>query len=210
LDAATSIQPLCTFSPLHLFFALRIDNSLAQSIWSVRLNEHMRFDEIFVRCLSHLWNICRLWNIRYYCSTNYDHQYHQSCQGNIFEKLSEIQDDLSLYCFAEETCLNWSIPVSTSTSRYPERCILSTSSFSSLIISLIMVQSFLFLSKETIASLRGGSLFATDIEQMGAYMDAGQDGDAVAPHHVRLQERDREVLQDDEGEDRTLLQQPAI
>jgi hypothetical protein len=34
-----------------------------------------------------------------------------------------------------------------------------------------MVQSFRFLSKETITSLRGGSLFvlATDIEQMGAY-----------------------------------------
>jgi hypothetical protein len=66
-------------------------------------------------------------------------------------------------------CLNWSIPVSTSVFRYPERCILSTSSFSSSIISLIMVQLFHFLSKETITSLRGGSLFTTGIEQMGAY-----------------------------------------
>jgi hypothetical protein len=41
-------------------------------------------------------------------------------------------------------------------------------------------------------------------------MGARQDGDTVAPHHVRLQERDREVLQDDEGEDQTLLQQPAF
>ena len=38
------------------------------------------------------------------------------------------------------------------------------------------------------------------------------DWDTMALHHVRLQERDREVLQDGEGgEDQTLLQQqPAI
>jgi hypothetical protein len=65
--------------------------------------------------------------------------------------------------------LNWSIPVSTSASRYPERCILSTSSFNSSIISFIIVQSFLFFNRETIASLRVGSLSATYIEQMGVY-----------------------------------------
>ena len=139
----------------------------AGSPWSVRLNEHMKFDEIFARCLSYLCKICCLWNIRYYCSTDYDHQYHQSYQGNLFEKLSEIQDVLSLYCFAEETCLNCNIPAPTSASRYPDRCILSTSSFNSSIISFIIVQSSLFLNREIIASLRVGS--ATDIEQMMVY-----------------------------------------
>jgi hypothetical protein len=53
----------------------------------VRLNEHMKFDEIFA---------IYLWDIRYYRSTDYDHQNCKSYQGDLFQDLSDIQDDLSL------------------------------------------------------------------------------------------------------------------
>jgi len=78
-----------------------------------------------------------------------------------------IHGDFNLYCLAEETCLNCNVPVSTSASRCPDRCILSTSSFNSSIISFIKVQSFLLFNREIIASLRVGS--ATDMDQTMVY-----------------------------------------
>jgi hypothetical protein len=39
---------------------------------------------------------------------------------------------------------------------------------------------------------------------------ARRDGSAVAPHHVRRAQRDNGALQDDEGEDEEVLQQPAF